>query len=226
MLQKAEDAVRAFVLAAIERGEFARDARLPPERALADQIGVSRAAVRQAMTVLEAENRIYRHVGRGTFVSRPEASQPLPKQPAPAIDTSPSKLLEARSVLEVRLAELVVLNATERDLRAIRAAADALEGVSDALVFERADAVFHRAIAHACHNDLLIGAYDLIEAARQDPEWVKLKISKNQHAEGRKAQVRAEHGRIVEAIAARDRAGAAAAMQSHLLNVRNNLLGF
>lgn len=223
MLQKAEDTVKRFIVDAIARGEFATDARLPPERALAERFGVSRTAVRQAMTVLWAENRVYRHVGRGTFVSDPLVAETSSR---PVIDTSPSKLLEARSVLEVRLAELVVLNATERDLRAIRAAADAMAGVTDAMEFERADAAFHREIAYACHNDLLIGAYDLIDAARQDPDWVKLKVTKNQHAEGRKADVRAEHGRIADALEARDRAIAATAMRAHLQNVRVNLLGF
>lgn len=224
MLQRAEAAVRAYIMDGIARGDFAVDARLPPERALADQIGVSRAVVRQAMTVLESENRIYRHVGRGTFVARPATVAPLTESKS-TIDTSPSKLLEARTVLEIRLAELVVVNATERDLSAIRAASNALCGVSDALIFERADAAFHREIAYACHNDLLIGAYELIEAARGHPEWVKLKILKNQHAAQRKAQVRVEHERIVEALVARDRSAAAAAMQLHLSNVRNNLLG-
>ncbi|WP_116652653.1 FadR/GntR family transcriptional regulator [Pelagibacterium sediminicola] len=225
MLQKAEDAVRAYIVGAITRGDFRPENRLPPERALAEEIGVSRAAVRQALTVLEAENRIHRHVGRGTFVSAP-GIEPSHQARRPVIDTSPSKLLEARNVLEVRLAELVVLNATEKDLRAIRDAAEAMEGISDARDFERADAAFHRAIAYACHNDLLIGAYDLIEAAREDPEWIKLKISKNQHAEKRKDDVRREHARLVEAFEARDRDEAAGAMQSHLQAVRINLLGF
>lgn len=222
---RAEDAVRTYILDAINRGEFSSDARLPPERALAERFGVSRAAVRQALTVLEAENRVYRHVGRGTFVANGAASAEIPATRR-TIDTSPSKLLEARGVLEVRLAELVVLNATDKDLRRIRAAADAMNGISDAMEFERADAAFHREIALACHNDLLIGAYNLIETARQDPDWIKLKVSKNQHAEARKAKVRAEHARIVDALEARDPDEAAAAMQAHLQAVRVNLLGF
>lgn len=224
MLQRADEAVRSYIVNAIEQGEFRSDSRLPPERDLAERFGVSRAAVRQALTILEAENRVYRHVGRGTFVAGRLETEPVSRQPA--IDTSPSKLLEARSVLEVRLAELVVLNATERDLRAIRGAAELLAGITDARAFERADGAFHRAIARACHNDLLIGAYDLIDAARQDPEWIKLKISKNQHASERKASVYREHQAIVRAIEARDRSAAANAMHQHLLAVRNNLLGF
>ena len=225
MLQKADDAVRAYIVDAIIRGDFPADSKLPPERVLAERIGVSRAAVRQALTILEAENRIHRHVGRGTFVSAEAGDAGRPGLRV-AIDTSPSKLLEARNVVEVRLAELVVLNATEKDLRTIRSAAGAMAGVTDALEFERLDAVFHREIAYACHNDLLVGAYDLIETARQDPDWIKLKVLRNQHAEKRKADVRAEHARIVKALEARDRAAAAAAMQAHLQAVRVNLLGF
>lgn len=225
MLNRPEDVVRAYIDEAITRGEFEATGRLPPERVLAERIGVSRAAVRQALTVLESENRVYRHVGRGTFLTG--AHSEVPKLSAKrSIDTSPSKLLEARNVLEVRLAELVVLNATERDLTAIRRSAAALNGVSDALEFERLDGIFHREIAYACHNDLLIGAYDLIEAARRDPEWIKLKVSKNQHAETRKAEVRREHDRIVAALEARDANQASQAMRAHLQAVRINLLGF
>src|SRR6266700_2890200 len=69
-------ALAALILAGAERD----DTRLPTERQLALDLGVSRAAVRHAMAVLQAEGRVSREVGRGTFLRRgPGAAGPEPE---------------------------------------------------------------------------------------------------------------------------------------------------
>lgn len=221
VLQKWIDPVREHLLEAIDSGALPTGSRLPTERELAARFGVSRAAVRQTMTILEAESRVVRQVGRGTFVAPSPAPAP---QPATPRDTSPAKLLEARNVIEVKVVELVVLNATGRDLEQIARAAAALDGLEDPIAFERADAAFHRQIALATRNELLVAAYDVVDAARGDPEWIKLKLLKNRNAPGRRSAVVEEHARICAALVTRDAAAAAAAMRNHLLRVRANLL--
>ena len=73
-------ALAALILAESERGGAGHGTRLPTERQLAADLGVSRAAVRHAMAVLQAEGRVSREVGRGTFLrsSGPDVPGPEP----------------------------------------------------------------------------------------------------------------------------------------------------
>src|ERR1700693_760697 len=95
-----------------ESGQAANPARLPTERQLAVDLGVSRSAVRHAMAVLEAEGRISREVGRGTFLRSgdlaPDGSQP---DYAPA-DYSPADVMLVRRMFEPHAMSLVVAWAT------------------------------------------------------------------------------------------------------------------
>src|SRR5271167_5177535 len=82
-------ALAALILAESERGGAGHGTRLPTERQLAADLGVSRAAVRHAMAVLQAEGRASREVGRGTFLrsSGPDVPGPEPTAgEAPAAD--------------------------------------------------------------------------------------------------------------------------------------------
>src|SRR5216684_4865274 len=69
-------ALAALILAESERGAAGYGTRLPTERQLALDLGVSRAAIRHAMAVLQAEGRVSREVGRGTFLRRPAVAGP------------------------------------------------------------------------------------------------------------------------------------------------------
>ena len=83
----------------LDGGSFAPEQRLPPERALASQIGIGRRALRRALEVLEAEGRIWRHQGKGTFVGQ----RPPPAQPdwdGMSSRTNPLEVMEARLELE------------------------------------------------------------------------------------------------------------------------------
>ena len=73
MISEREDAidrVRTFIL----DGSYAPGDRLPPERELIDQLGMSRTILRKALEALEREGAIWRHVGKGTFVASQAAS--------------------------------------------------------------------------------------------------------------------------------------------------------
>ena len=86
-------------------------ARLPPERQLAEELGVSRGTLRHALADLEAEGLIWRHVGRGTFIgNRPvDTVQDLSEVTR---RTNPAGVMEARLSLEPELARLAALHAT------------------------------------------------------------------------------------------------------------------
>ena len=91
------------------------NSRLPPERTLSRQLGVSRSLLRKALAELEAEGQIWRHVGRGTFIG----SRPL--ESASDIDyvsshTTPRELMEARFLIALVLARLASGPATNDHL--------------------------------------------------------------------------------------------------------------
>ena len=85
--------------------------RLPPERQLAAQFGVSRNEIRKALARLELDGRLSREVGRGTFIRAP-AEAATSNLDALRDSTSPRNAMEARLVLEPEIASLAAVNAT------------------------------------------------------------------------------------------------------------------
>ncbi len=229
--------IRDFVRDGIARGELSPGQKLPPERELAERFHTSRAAVRQAMTVLETERWVHRHIGRGTFIAHTAGEFATAERASAAgvswngsvgsnMDTSPAKLMEARLVLEPQIAEFVVSNATESDLARLSQLCESQQALVDAEEFEDSDIRFHRALAEATNNDVLVATSELIISARHNPEWHKLKQASRVRNRGRRVDVPSEHRAIVEALRARDATAACLAMRNHLLNIRTNLLGY
>ncbi|MGH3026349.1 MAG: FadR/GntR family transcriptional regulator, partial [Gaiellaceae bacterium] len=108
-----------LILGECERSGSVVGARLPTERRLAEVLGVTRAAVRHALGVLEAEGRVSREVGRGTFlrdVRSHEATTPgtSPTTGQP-VDVGPADVMTARELFEPQVLPLVVLRATAGD---------------------------------------------------------------------------------------------------------------
>jgi len=200
------------------------DGRLPTERLLATEHGVSRAAVRNALAVLAAEGRISRQVGRGTFlIASPHRPPALESSRPVADDISPADVLAARRLIEPQLAPLVVARATERDLAEIERCLRESERAVSTDQFEFWDLALHHSIVVASHNPLLVRLYQAIEAARRGEIWGNLKRH-NDSAERRSAR-HAEHRRIVEGLRSRDAVVAVEAMEDHLEQVARSMLG-
>src|SRR5215470_17906506 len=92
-------------------GRYPAQSRLPPERELSVLLGVSRSGLREGLEILEAEGRIWRHVGKGTYVG------PRPLEGASGLDlitaiTSPAEVLEVRLLVEPLIARLAAMRAT------------------------------------------------------------------------------------------------------------------
>src|SRR5688572_15537739 len=89
------------IAALIERGEYKAGQRLPPERDLAKQLGVSRPSVREALIALEVEGYVEVRVGSGVYVVGPrteDAAEPL------STDSGPFELIRARWLIEAECA--------------------------------------------------------------------------------------------------------------------------
>ncbi|HVC26321.1 MAG TPA: FCD domain-containing protein [Acidimicrobiales bacterium] len=202
--------------------------RLPTERQLAEDLGVTRTAVRNALRLLEAEGRISREVGRGTFLAGgvrggPARESPASKHADRADDIAPAHVMAARRLIEPRLPPLVVPWATERDFQELDrclAGGDRAETTDE---FEAWDIALHRAIVRASHNEVVVHMYSAIEYARQGRIWGNLK--RRSDSLERRAERQREHRALVTALRARDVDAAVAAMEDHLDRVEAAVLG-
>lgn len=208
--------LRALLDAEGDRAEW----QLPAERDLAGRIGVGRRAVRRALEVLEAEGRIWRHQGKGTF-----AGQRPPVQPhliaSLADRTSPLEVMEARLNIEPALARLAALKASPDSIAALRRIERKTAASMDSDGHELWDSAFHRHIAETAGNGLLLALFDCIDRIRQSPSWRRLRETARNRI--RLRAYTSQHGDIVAAIARHDGAGAEAAMRRHLLALQANL---
>lgn len=194
--------------------------RLPPERSLAARFGVSRAHLRQALAQLEAEGRVWRHIGKGTFVGGPPAVEEA-RSAELTRATNPAEIMEARLAVEPRLAGIAALAATTEDLARMRRCIEKSTSVADTPTFELWDSALHRAIAEATHNKVLISVFNVINALRDAKLWGQLKQA-SVTAEHRQRYV-AQHERCVQAIEQRLAQQAEEAMRAHLRTVRHDL---
>jgi DNA-binding FadR family transcriptional regulator len=189
--------------------------KLPTERELVQRSGQSRSAVRRALATLESQGRVVRHVGRGTFIGPPARSG--------SSEISPAESMAARLLIEPSILPAIVTAARRDDFVEMERCVVGGERAESFEEFENWDAAFHRSLALATHNDLLVRISELINDARLEPEWGQLK-RKSLTAE-RRLQYITDHRNIVAALVNRDVEGAQGAMRDHLIRVRSNLLG-
>ena len=124
------------------------------------------------------------------------------------------------------MATFAVLNGTSADLEAVSVACEALRFAESAAAFEARDQAFHRAIAVATQNTILVGLYDYVARTRRNPDWQKIKDNRFVDRPERRSEVLDEHRKIVDRLRARDAEGAREAMVAHLICVRANVLGY
>jgi DNA-binding FadR family transcriptional regulator len=195
----------------IENGEYAAGGRLPPERDLAKQLGVSRPSVREALIALEVEGYVEVRVGSGVYVQR---TRPAARAAALPADTGPFELIRARSLIESECAALAAKGATKSQARAMQEALDAMEsdiGGGDPLVNDR---LFHLRVAEGSGNSALALAVQTLWDQRMGPLFLRLE----HHFDSPELWGLAirEHREILAAIQKRDAAGARAAMRRHM----------
>ncbi len=198
----------------IRSGEYPAGARLPPERDLAKQLGVSRPSVREALIALEVEGLVEVRIGSGIYV-QPREDEPTARGGNEA-SAGPFELLRARYVIESECAALAAKSAKVPQVRAI---ADALaEMQQEFTAGDRqplsGDRLFHMRIAEATGNGALVAVVQMLWDERTGPLYQQLE----QHYDTPSLWERAmsEHRAVLDAIAAKDAVGARTAMQRHL----------
>jgi GntR family transcriptional regulator, transcriptional repressor for pyruvate dehydrogenase complex len=197
------------------------DGRLPTERELAERLGVGRRAVRRALDVLEAEGRIWRRQGKGTFVD-PQPARTARLTEGLAVRSNPVDVMEARLEMEPALARLSALRARPDEVRRMRQLVDKISTAPDADARELWDSALHRLIAVTAGNPILLTVFDIVDQVRQDDVWHHLR--QRARSDERARLYARQHASIVDAIEARDAPGALAAMRAHIRAVQESLL--
>ena len=200
------------IAALIERGEYGSGARLPPERDLARQLGVSRPSVREALIALEVEGYVEVRIGSGVYVIGP--GRALRAEPLPA-DSGPFELIKALWLIEGECAALAAKAATRTQIRAMEEALDQMESERDKGVMPLgADRLFHMRIAEASGNSALALVVKTLWDQRQGPLF--LRLEHHFDTPGLWTVAIREHRDIVAAIAHRDAGAARASMRRHM----------
>lgn len=205
----------------LARIEMPLDSRLPPERELAEALGVTRAGLRKALAVLESENQIWRHVGKGTFIgSRP--IETMADVAAITRRTNPAEVMRTRLLLEPEVARMAALNATSAHIAEMHLCMQRTRVAQTWRQYEAWDNRLHRVVAESTQNSLLLALLDTLNAVRRAVVWGRLRVDKVKPAPTHHSFE--DHAAIVAAIEDRDLDRAAAAMRRHLENVERNLL--
>lgn len=213
---RASSSIAEQIRAAILGGRLPRGERLPPERELAEQFGVSRVTVRDALRALEATGLIEVRVGArgGAFVTVPTGSvvgqtisDMMLMQALSADD-----VVEARLVLELGTVTLACARATDEDLMEMRALAEHSERELEAKTYtDELSWDFHALLAQTAHNAALEGLTSSFRST------LSMHPFRAPEADGDHARTVEEHARIFEAIERRDGAAARREVARHLL---------
>ena len=209
LYQQIADQIRELIV----RGGFEPGTRLPPERDLAQQLGVSRPSLREALIALDVEGRVEVRSGSGAFVSAAQSDRPTGR--TAAMGESPSQLMEARSIIEGELVILACARITEGVLARLR---ELLKSMAAEIERRRArldlDRQFHVTLTEAAGNAVLARLVGELFDERHSPISAKIS-SRFESTRTWKAALK-EHEAILKALEARDPIGAQAAMRAHL----------
>jgi DNA-binding FadR family transcriptional regulator len=195
---------------AIRLGILGPGIRLPSERELADQLGISRSTLRQAITTLVQSGHLMSVRGRGggTFVVKePPLAEGSPTGP---VREDWREVLDLRAAIEVGTATLAADRASEDDLALMRECVDRMAAATDFDDYRRADIRFHMAIAEASGVPRLVGLVGEVEAE------VSELIAHIAHPPEVLDHSNAEHARMIDALERRDTTRAVRLLRRHL----------
>jgi len=207
----------------IDAGGYTPGDRLPAERELINSLGISRSSLRKGLDALEREGAIWRHVGKGTFVSGLQSNDNFPNFDKLSQEITPVQMMRARISLEPAIAREAAANASAESVRKIRDARDRAVSATSWDGYEANDDAFHRAVADATGNVLLRSLYDHLNQVHRAVAWGEV-IRKTASPPPEHSSF-AEHDTILAAIEARDPISAHSSMRDHLNSVSARLFG-
>jgi GntR family transcriptional repressor for pyruvate dehydrogenase complex len=187
---------------------------LPPERTLAEDLKVSRRELRSSLASLEASGRVWRGVGRGTYLG----ARPLKFAPTLRglrAGASPADIAEMRLLFEPALAQLAATKASRDDLLELEKCARKNAAAKNDEEWQQWDHRFHLLIGQATRNPALISLMEVINGMRVKPD-----VGEKTSAQETRRFFAQQHQDIISAMKARDGEAAARCMREHLLSVQ------
>jgi GntR family transcriptional repressor for pyruvate dehydrogenase complex len=196
----------------IQRGVFKPGSKLPPERDLAQQLGVSRPSLREALIALDIEQSVEIRSGSGVYVCNP------PERPARATEAmgeSPSELMQARAAVEGDVAVLACAHVSSEALSRLRESIEGMRAqIAQWLSPLGHDRQFHLTLAEMSGNSVMVRLVAELFDERHSPISSHLSVRFENTRTWNTALK--EHEAIYRALEARDPLSAQAAMRSHL----------
>lgn len=208
----------------IEASGYQPGDRLPAERQLIGELSMPRGALRRAFDALEREGLIWRHVGKGTFIAREGQDAHLAVNNwtgEVARQLTPLRMVRARLCIEPAIASEAALNASADSVARMRTTLQRASAASNWAEYETQDDLFHRTIAEATDNPLLLGLFDQLNKVRRAVAFGAVTRATLRPSPDHSSFT--EHEAIAAAIERRDRRAAQDAMKTHLQSVSRRL---
>jgi GntR family transcriptional regulator, transcriptional repressor for pyruvate dehydrogenase complex len=204
----------------VQKGDLKPGDQLPAERELAEQFGVSRTAVREAVKALREKGLVEAYPGKGTFITNGSSNpmrQSLDRMMRSAQVDATSSLVEVREILEPEIAALAAVRATEENLNSLREAVAVMDAAKrDPDAYIEADLDFHLELAEAAANPLILSLIDSIIGVLREQRMRIFEV------DGGPDRGQYHHKKILEAMEHQDAQGAREAMRAHLRQVRED----
>lgn len=228
-MNKREQIIRD-ILEGIRNGNLVEDNKLPSERELATDLGVSRVLLREAIVALETLGVVEVKKRLGIFVKEPELSgvaenlRVMPFWPENFVP----QLMEMRLIVDVHASEFAALRRTDEQLAKLKECLNTLDKTSlsspgGTRTHAHYEFLFHMLIVEAAHNAILTRVYEgLMSLMEKNNEILHRNLT--QDADWA-SQVVNHHKKTLRAIEKRDPLAAAQAMRLHLLESINRYQG-
>ncbi len=220
---KLHEKIYKQILTLILSGEWKAGERLPTERELAEQLSVSRTAIREAITQLEGKGVLQQRTDGGTIVREISFGSILPfvSEVVTADPQLLSDLLGVRKLLEVEMARDAARNITPETAQRLRAhAQDFEQSIREGNTGLMADNRFHSYVAELAHNSAMQLINEMCSDLLSDTRLATLRVPEQRE------QTVCDHYAISDAIAAGDADLAAKRMMEHLLRAHTVLTEF
>jgi GntR family transcriptional regulator, transcriptional repressor for pyruvate dehydrogenase complex len=206
---------------AIRLGLLSPSTRLPPERELADELGISRSTLRQALTTLVQSGHLISRRGRsgGTFVAE---EPPLAQAQPASLDWEHARaVLDYRVAVETGVTVLAAERATPEDLARLDGFTDKMAATEGARfrAYRRADVRFHIGVAEACHSPRLVAAMTEVQGQMTDL------IERIAHPDEVLTRSNAQHRRLITLLRRKDVGKAVQLMREHCEGTEHILAG-
>lgn len=220
LYRKRSSIIADYIVDKIRGREYRSGIKLPSERTIAEQLGVSRPSVREAISALQIVGILESRPGNGTYISEQIGFEDLSHRAIQVLESSesPLELLQARKALEIGTARMVIKIADRADISQIQKAwenklTEGRRGNYDGYLDHASE--FHMTIARATRNSLIERMTANLMQATQQPLWLSMRRTYYAGDPSRLQEMLDVHEQIVKAIQMRRTEQAIEAIEEH-----------